>query len=348
MPDFHQWRIGYVPISSDLHSPGDRRRFVYYARQRNLHFEIADPAESYDVVILSQCADLSVWRQYSKGRVVYDLIDSYLAIPKTDFKGQIRGLAKFISRQSRHLQLNYWKAIEAMCRRADAVICATDEQKSDIVKFCSNTHIILDAHGMASRTIKKNYSANRPFRIVWEGLPQTMRSLGLIHPILDRLRQKYPLELHIVTDLEYYRYLGCFGKRKTIDDAQTIFPDAKLHEWKESSLSNTICSCDLAVIPLSSDDPFAYGKPENKLLLFWRMGMPVVASATPAYARAMSGAGLQMACLSDSEWSVILEAHLTDESLRREAGEKGLVYTKLNYSEGSLLASWDRLFCSLF
>ena len=50
--DLQQLRIGYVPYTPSLDKPGDRRRFVHYARRRNLSFEIADPAQDYDVVIL--------------------------------------------------------------------------------------------------------------------------------------------------------------------------------------------------------------------------------------------------------------------------------------------------------
>ena len=42
-------RIGYVPMSNSFNSPGDKRRFVYYASKRNLTFEIADPLKKYDL-----------------------------------------------------------------------------------------------------------------------------------------------------------------------------------------------------------------------------------------------------------------------------------------------------------
>jgi len=37
------------------------------------------------------------------------------------------------------------------------------------------------------------------------------------------------------------------------------------------------------VIPAVLGEPMFAGKPENKLLLFWRMGMPVITSSTAAY-----------------------------------------------------------------
>jgi glycosyltransferase involved in cell wall biosynthesis len=346
--DLSRLRIGYVPYSDTLEMPGDRRRFVHYARDRNVSFEIADPGRSYDVVVLSERADISVWTRYRKGKLVYDLIDSYLAIPRNDFKGRLRGLAKFVSRQSRYLTLDYWKALEAMCRRADAVVCTTEEQKSDISEFCPNVHLILDAHASVARTVKQSYAASRPFRLVWEGLPYTLNSLELIRPVLERLQPALATELHLVTDLEYYRYLGRYGRRSTVETARRLFTDVRLHAWREDDCAEIICSCDLAVIPLTLADPFTAGKPENKLLLLWRMGMPVLASATPAYVRAMAGASLAMVCATEDEWYAALQKYAGDEAARYDAGQRGLAYAVTHYSEEKTLSRWDDLFRSLF
>lgn len=340
-------RIGYVPYSDALDRPGDRRRFAYYAGKRGIRFEIADPAKDYDLVVLSARADTSVWSRNTKAKLVYDLIDSYLAIPRTDLKGRLRGLFKFLARQSRYLQLDYWKAIGGMCARADAVVCSTKEQRQDILKFCPNVHIILDAHMGVTRAVKTDYRAGLPFRLVWEGLPQTLGSLELIRPVLDKLRNRYPIEMHIVTDRDYFRYMGQYGKTSTLEMAQRILPDVHFHEWKEADCADIICSCDLAVIPLSLADPFAAGKPENKLLLFWRMAMPVVTSASPAYARAMHAAGMNLAANTEADWLVALERLLGDETARREAGNLGKAYAEREFSEESLLARWDSVFASL-
>lgn len=345
--DLREVRVGYVPYSAALDKPGDRRRFAYYAGKRGIRFEIASPERDYDLVILSARADISVWARYPKAKLVYDLIDSYLAIPRTDPKGRLRGLFKFLARQSRYLQLDHWKAIGDMCSRADAVICSTDEQRSDIKAFCSNVHVILDAHMGVSRTVKTDYSAHQPFRLVWEGLPQTLGSLALIRPVLEKLQDRFPIEVHIVTDPGYFRYMGQFGRASTLETAKRILPDVHFHEWKESDCADIICSCDLAVIPLALTDPFAAGKPENKLLLFWRMAMPVVTSASPAYVRAMKAAGMELTSSTEAGWVSAIEGLVVDETARREAGTLGKVYTERAFSEASLLARWDAVFASL-
>src|SRR5438309_1369823 len=110
-------RIGYVPCTPSFAAPGDRRRFCYYAAKRNLQFEIAQPSQTYDIVVLTQSADLSFWSRYPRGRtkIVFDFIDSYLALPRFDTKSLLRGVVKFAIGQNRRLLLNYKQGLEQMC-----------------------------------------------------------------------------------------------------------------------------------------------------------------------------------------------------------------------------------------
>lgn len=347
--DMKGLRVGYTPYSMKLDKPGDKRRFCFYAQKRNIQFEIADPDKSYDLVFVNYSGDLSVWSNYRKGnaKLIFEIIDSYLAIPKTDLKGQLRGLAKFVNRQSRYLQLDYWKAIQSMCQRADAVVCSTEEQKKDIMEFCQNVHIILDVHSSVASRVKTDYSAGDVFNFVWEGLPGNVSSLNEIGEVLEHLQSKYKIALHLVTDLEYGQFMQKYWKKRTADVGRKIFSNTYLYEWNEQTCSAIITACDLALIPIPLDDRMMSGKPENKLLLFWRMGMPTVVSTTPAYERAMERSGLHMACRTQQEWQETLERYIIDESARREAGQRGKTFAESHYSEDQILKLWDSLFESV-
>ena len=340
-------KIGYVPVTSLLTHPSDYRRFVGYAKARGLQFEEASREEKYDLVVLSCQADISVWHDYPYGKVVYDLIDSYLAIPSGNVKGMLRGLAKFAVRQNRHLRINYWDAIRDMCRRSDAVVCTTIMQRKDIRPYCKNAHIVLDNHSEVATVRKKDYAAGEPFKLVWEGLPSNVSQLEVLRDVLRQLSERYPIELHLVTDMEGARFLGKFGKHSSKKAAQKIFDHAILHRWDKETCAKTICSCDAAIIPIDLNNPFVAGKPENKLLLLWRMGMPVVASGTPAYVRAMSEAGLQLTCSDDEEWIERLGMVITDPEFRRNAGESGVRYVSEHFSEAIILDQWDDVFRSI-
>jgi hypothetical protein len=341
-------RIGYSPLSTSFEAPGDRRRFVAYARARNIPFEIANPEERYDVVVLTEGADISVWPDYQHGKIVYDLIDSYLSVPRTRPSQLLRGSAWYVLGKHRKLRFDYLNSVRAMCRRADAVICSTQEQQNLIQRMCGNVHIILDMHSMVVRNIKNTYAAGRPFRLVWEGLPSNLSQLAKVAPVLRALPKNISLELHVVTDPTRDRLKGVLGQIDTEKVLARHFTCAVFHAWHEQTCSEIVTSCDLALIPIDLDDPFVVGKPETKLLLLWRMGMPVVVSATPAYRRTMASVGTpELACANDTEWFSAIETMLTGEDARRNAAAQGRSHAETVHGTDAALSRWDRLFVSL-
>ena len=61
-------RIAYAPYHRDLVVPGDRRRFVFYANERQIKFDVADPLKIYDIVYLTYGCNLSIWIEYKKNQ----------------------------------------------------------------------------------------------------------------------------------------------------------------------------------------------------------------------------------------------------------------------------------------
>jgi glycosyltransferase involved in cell wall biosynthesis len=341
-------RIGYAPYSRNLDHPGDRRRFVAYARARNLPFEVVELGRDYDIVVLSELSDISVWSEYRHGKVVYDLIDSYLAVPRTNIKQLLRGFVWYANGRQKRLRLDFKGAIQNMCRRADAVVCTTIEQKSEIEPFCPNVHIVLDIHDYVIQNQKHDYRARTPFNLVWEGLPSNLPQLKALRSVLREISQRRPVVLNIVTDPDRPGVLPYLPRIKTLDVAQSIFDNVVLHRWDEATFSKVVTECDVAIIPILTDDVFTRGKPGNKLALLWRVAMPVVTSATPAYRRMQDAAGLgYLACDDDSDWLAALERLMTDETARREAGERGHAFVSANLQTNQVLALWDDVFFSI-
>ena len=343
-------RIGYAPCSPSLTAPGDRRRFCYYAAKRKLKFEIAHPSESYDLVILTQSADISLWSRYPEGRarIVFDFIDSYLSVSRYDLSALLRGCAKFVLGQNRRLLLNYFEGLERMCRRADAVICSTHDQRRKLLSFCPNVYSILDFHHSVVRRHKENYAAGDVFHFVWEGLPGNLQHLREIKGALEELQKTRRIALHAVTDLEYGRFLnGRLIKRSTLDDARRVWPGMYLYAWNEQTFSAIACNCDLAFIPVPLEDPLCAGKPENRLLLFWRMGIPALVSSTAAHRDAMRESGVNMCCASQREWVEAFEHYMSDQCAREEAGRRGRAFVEKQYAEEKGLARWDEVFRSV-
>jgi hypothetical protein len=339
-------RIGYVPYSSSFIKPGDRRRFVAYARARNLDFEVADPDERYDLVVLSETADISVWPDYRHGKIVYDLIDSYLSVPRP--AQLLRGCAWFMLGKHRRFRPDYLTSLRQMCKRADAVVCSTAEQSQIIHKYCENVHIILDIHEMVVKDVKTDYSVADPIRLVWEGLPSNLPQLAQIAPVLNELGGKHAFELHVVTDSARERLKGLLGEVDTRQYLEQQFSRFVFHEWDERTCSKIVSKCDIALIPIDLADPFVRGKPENKLLLLWRMGMPVIAAGTPAYQRAMAAVGTpQLACVSNEQWRTAFEYLFSSPEARRDAAGRGRARAQTCHGRDMVLSRWDRLFIGM-
>lgn len=341
-------RIGYVPMTEDFSAPGDRRRFVYYARSRGLDFEIADPNREYDVVVLSQAADLSRWIRYDGGRIVFDFIDSYLA--ETGIRTVLRGAAKYAFRQTRYLHLDYRELLRKMSEKSHAIICSTEAQRKDLLEHCRNVHVILDVHTAAVKNVKSDFARGSVFNLVWEGLPGNIVTFEPIADALRRLQERHPIALHLITDIERpaaLRNVGRLPTKRLVRRVLSGIDDVYLYEWNEELFSTICTACDLAIIPIPLDKPIFAGKPENKLVLFWRMNVPVVTSATPAFVGAMSAAGLSMTCEQPSDWLQLLERYMADESLRREAARAGYAHATTEYSEERLLERWDDVFESI-
>lgn len=347
MENLRALRIGYVPYSNDLKRPGDRRRFCRYAQLRNLPFEIADPSEHYDLVIVSGAGDLTVWEQYdSRAKVVFELINSYLAVPDHDLKGALRGLAKFLTRQTRRMKWSYKRAVQDMCVRADAVICTTEEQKTDILPYCQNVHIILDSHAEIAGRVKSHYTAGTTINLVWEGVPGAVGTLAVLADALRALSTSWKIALHVVTDLRFGQFLqGKYVRRSTKDLLASVLRripiEYYVYEWNVHLAPQIITACDLAVIPVPINDPLYAGKPENKLLFLWRMGMPTLVSATPAYERAMRAAAIPMACHDSAEWAERLQTFMADSRLRQDVAEKGRAFAETYFGEDAFVRRWD-------
>ncbi|MFA6217305.1 MAG: hypothetical protein WDL87_06615 [Candidatus Omnitrophota bacterium] len=360
--DLSGFSIGYVPFRSPSLHPFDLRNFVYYARKRNIPFEIADPNKEYDIVVLTPQVDLSFWNRFPrrKTKLIYMLVDSYLAVSGFDLKGALRGFAKFCVGEHRSLRLNYADAIKDMCRRADAVMCSTLEQKHDIQEYCRNVHVILEFHQKIASRVKNDYAQPEKIKLVWEGRPENAAALAGIKDVLIQLKAKYPLSLYVITDLEYGRYMNRFKKVSMVKQLQRIFGSeyhantvsgndslVYLYQWNKQDVSRLITGCDIAVIPLDTADPLMRGKPENKLLFFWRMGMPCVVSAIPTYTRIMEKIGMPLYCKNNQDWYEKLEKLILGADARKAAGLAGLKIAETEYSQEQYLLQWDRLFESV-
>jgi hypothetical protein len=175
---------------------------------------------------------------------------------------------------------------------------------------------------------------------VWEGQSTTLANLQVIREVLNEFRER--IELHVVTDPMIHRWFGRFYAHSAQDALRGIQCPVRFHLWERASFSIHITSADVALIPIDTSNAMARGKPENKLILLWQLGMPVLVSATPAYQRAMSAAGVDMVCAHASDWREQLERLIrTSSSELEQIGRNCKAFAERVYSRDEFLKRFD-------
>lgn len=335
--------IGYSSQVPDLSHPADRRRLVYWAKQRG-HTITTNLEAKVDLYVLSGRANFGcVEKLQKKAPVIIDLIDGYLVNEKAsiDF---LRGIGKVASRQISGRPRSYSTILSEAISLSNATICATVEQQEPISKLTNNSHVILDFHEEFP-FLPFNDSKNSPKGFLWEGQPFTVDGLTQLEPLLVEMSQDSGFGLRVVTDLKSPRYLGRYGSKDTLVRLGNL-PSSLSHHlvvnpWSISNVIEEASKSCISILPLKPSNPLNALKPENRLLIMWRLGLPCVTSPTFAYSRVMKEAEVKGICSTFEEWKTKIHELAFNVDDRREMVEKGQNYIRQNHDLNKTLLRWD-------
>jgi len=338
-------KIGYVPISMDLNHPADRRRVAFWAKNRG-HKIITDLTLPHDVVIISERGDIGSWSRKVFGPPrIFDLIDGYLE-PMSTGNDLLRGYAKFATGQTTGSIRRFSKQVEKLCTSVQGVICSTPEQRSSILRFNSNVHPILDSHDefpLLSPRISPR--TQKVVALFWEGLPFTLSNLSIIENALKDIDSGTSVTLSVITDSKYPKYAGKYLTRDTSRYIQKKLPGLStkinLIPWSAGSVKDSAVISDLGILPISINEPMNNYKAENRLLIMWRLGLPVLASPTKAYSRVFNSIGSDGICSDPQNWVSQIENFTRNREPFMDQIGRGQEYLSEHHSKEKLLQSWD-------
>jgi hypothetical protein len=339
-------------LSQNLNSPGDRRRLVFWAANRG-HEIVLDLSKKVDVLVASENSDFNapIFRE-RKVPVVFDLIDAYLA-PLNYFDDFARGLAKKFSGQISGKVKPFSHHIQDFCIQSSAVLCSSIEQQDLIQKLNSNCHIILDSHDEITFSefpisqVKPTISKS----ILWEGQPATLSGVKNLSPTFLALTKSFDFNLNFVTDQDYFVFLNRFIKRNTLNllkkNLKGVSDRARIVPWSPEDLLACASESSLAMIPINLAIPMQRLKPENRLLIMWRLGLPCLTSPSPAYVRVSNQAGVNAVCYRPEDWLESFMHILSDREYAHTQVSLGQNYLLEHHTKSILLNKWDRAFESV-
>ncbi len=345
-------KIGYWPLVKKFDSAGDRRRLVFWAQARG-HTLVTDLSQKVDAIVASENADFNSPFFLNDGiPLVFDLVDAYLS-PLNPIDDLARGVAKKLSGQISGLVKPFSHHVRDFCKNATLVVCSSSEQEAVINRYNSQTRVILDSHDEIPfiDVAQKEVNVSNVNRILWEGQPATIGGVLQLAPVLTTLSKTHNLRFNFVTDQNYFKIMNKYIEVDTLRILQR-----ELHEisnlvtvipWNPVNLVSFAKKSALSIIPIDLSVPMQLLKPENRLLIMWRLGLPCLTSGSPAYQRVATKAGVSAVCKTSDEWFLKTSQILEDSKYAKDEILKGQDYLRENHTREILLQKWDSVFESV-
>jgi hypothetical protein len=338
--------VGYVPYSNDLSHPGDRRRLNSWAMNKGIELNTDSPLNS-DILVLSNNANFNYWLKKSNVPTIIDLVDGYLGESPNVTRDILRNVVRSLKGKSQFHSITYTRALKKACRRASAVIVASEEQRTDVLKFNSSVYVIPDNLSELNVNLDKSVFNTKEQRniIFWEGYGFTLKHLAQLNLELDTFLVDNDFELVLVTNPKFARWGGYIGKIDTAKLVKKMFPTSSsrvvIVPWTLDNLLEFASKSKFAIIPINDGDKFAYLKPENKLISMWRLGLPTIFSPIPSYSRVSTAANLSEYCVNQDSW--LERLNWIASSYDHEFREKSSREVNSKYSEEVILNKWNEV-----
>lgn len=340
--------VSYVPYSADLLHPGDRRRLKVWSDVYGVPIKLGS-IEKDDLLVLSAGSSMSKLAVSHRGPLVIDIVDGYLSYKPSLLEDFSRNFARSTLGKSSFNSLIFTRELKRAIAASDAVIVSCPEQAESVRKFNKNTFCILDDHSELDNLEINLADSEKNFTILWEGLGFTLKHLFAVAEEIERFVQVTGAKLSVVTNPSFKKYAGKIHRvdvRSYLRGAfKNIVRDCEFIEWSVSNLRDAGKRASVAIIPINPEDKFALAKSENKLLSFWKMGVPTLCSPTPAYSRVLKAIGHENCLVPESKWFESLSAYYykynSNPKLLESWGSSYRAYLAEFHTREKLAMKWD-------
>jgi hypothetical protein len=344
--------VGYIPYSTDLRHPGDRRRLAAWAQSQGTELKVENPLES-DVLVLSNAANFNYWLKRAKQPVILDLVDGYLGEHPPFIRDAARNVLRSIRGTSNLGWITYTNHIRTACRKSDAVIVASKEQRDVVLEYNKNVFVILDDHSeldsVTSADVSRQTNSAQPLlspHLFWEGFGYTLKHFKKVAKDLDKFLFDSGWGMYLITNEQFPKWGGYIGTVRTSNLVKKWFPLSKqaiqIIPWSIENVIKYANLSTLGLIPIDTEDKFAALKSENKLLSMWQLGLPALFSNTPAYSRVATQSHQEGACIKNGAWLTALMAYSQAPGEREELKRLGSDYISKQHTHEILMTKWNK------
>lgn len=285
-------------------------------------------------------------------KLVLDLVDGYLAEHPSLLKDYLRQLSRVGALEFLRRPIRFSKNLTLLCEESDLIIVASQEQAEVARTLNPNVISIWDCHDeLGAPRYPTLLQKESKFEIFWEGLSVTLFHFQECLPDLKDFLLETNSTLNIVSNPNHFRFSNRFFRVSTEKYLSKLFKDlenhVKFYEWSVTKVREVASYCDFGLIPLLERDKFARLKPENKLMIYWRLGLPTLFSGSPSYLRVAHKLGLSDFSVAGGRWKeklLWLSEDLINQGSRISTATDMLIE---HHNEQAILAQWRRAFQGL-
>lgn len=334
-------RIGYFANSKDLSATVDRRRLPYWAKARG-HILLIDQSENVDVIVYTDGGSFTPPKRDGIP-IIFDMPDTYYL--RSNFIEDFSRMSlKFFEGKVERAGLSFRHFLRHWIKNADCIVTSNHDVSLDSFGDNLNVVQILDFHEeIAERPI--HYYTRCPRKLVWEGMPSSLPSLFQQLKSHTNCVETFFDSIEIITD--EYQYL--LSRRFLPVRVQHIYKNRlgdsliniNFHKWTVEELDSQAEKHPISFIPINLKDVIASGKPENRVLISWRLGLPVVASSTAANVRLQDKVDSKFTYTNVESLRSLFSSFFIDPQKLTQQIEEGKDYLKSYHSREILLRKWD-------
>jgi glycosyltransferase involved in cell wall biosynthesis len=296
-----------------LYKPGHRlEKVARFTRGALERIRDVRDAAAFDVVFVHReafpfgPAFIESWLAKSGRPIVYDFDDS-IYLPSSS------ALRDFVRRPDK---------TNTIVHLASQVIVCNEHLRNFCLAYNPNVTIVRTSVDTATQFLPRDYPARlppedgRPVRLGWIGSHSTAPYLVRLGPVLQRLAQRYPIELLVV---------GA-GREISMPGVNVINK-----AWSLNSEVDDFRSLDIGLYPLENG-VWERGKTSFKTIQYMAVAVPGVISRVGAACDIVVEGENGLLAEDDHEWLAKLSRLIEEPALRRKLGENGRATAERDFS----------------
>lgn len=331
-------KIRYLGSDNTYTEPVDRRRgFGAISHMEGIQ-AVGDL--SFDLVFVGAGGDLAkalqLKREKPGARLIFDYANHYLEEEAT-LRAFVRPIFHSVAGSYTPYFRGYKALILELMHVADQVVCSSTYQQIYLKTLGIEATVITDIFDWDFE-IPDRIEEKPAHHFIWEGKAFNLDALLK----LERVVNAFPdISLSVLTDEKFggYGATQIFG-RSVEDELIKRFQNVAYLPWTSRALMEELALSTLGLLPINVVSSIGRAKPENRLVLLWRFGVPALTSPLPSYKELAERTGVDFVCTNEQHWIDRIKTftEASDQNLAQARFLKD--YADANYSVTVILDKW--------